>query len=115
VTTGKTIKPQPRRPNSQGNGRVRSNQVIDPDILEVDLNHLTIAEIEDIEEITGKPIDSLQDPTVPKGKTLRAIAYVIGKRTNPEYTLEEAGKKRVMFDVSQVPPTSDGISTMSSP
>lgn len=101
------IKPQPRKNVTNGKAM---NQVIDPDILEIDLNHLTIAEIETIEEITGTPIDALQDPKLPKGKTLRAIAYVVGKRDDPEYTLEQAGQKRVMFEMTPVTPTSGGNS-----
>jgi hypothetical protein len=60
-----------------------------------DLDSLTIEEIELIEDLTDLAIDELLKPGVKKGKVLRAFAYVQNRRTNPDFTLEEAGKLRV--------------------
>jgi hypothetical protein len=59
--------------------------------LELNFDDLTIGEIEEIEEITGRSIQSIQDPEAPMGSTLRVLAYIIKRRDNPEFTLEEAG------------------------
>ena len=39
-----------------------------PETFKVDVQQLTINDIETIEEITGLPIDRLGDPDAPKGK-----------------------------------------------
>lgn len=95
TTSARTIKPST-------NG---AKPVKDDDVLVIDLNHLTIAEIETVEEIIDAPIDAVQDPKIRKGKVLRAIAYVMKKRENPDFTLEDAGNTRVMFSVDPIPPT----------
>jgi|TARA_R110002051_G_scaffold295592_2_gene361402 hypothetical protein len=59
--------------------------------LELNFDDLTIGEIEEIEELTGRSIQSIQDPEAPMGSTLRVLAYIIKRRDNPEFTLEEAG------------------------
>lgn len=87
------------------NGEVVQVAKKDKDLFVVDLDHLTIDEIETIEEVCDCPIDAIQDPRARKGKVLRAIAFVIGKRDDPEFTLEMAGKKRISFESMPVPPT----------
>lgn len=62
------------------------------DPLEVDIETLKIREIEELEEISGMSVDNLEDSDVPKGKLLRALAYIVKRRENPEFTLEEAGE-----------------------
>ena len=57
-----------------------------------DFESLTLDEVEQIELIAGTSIDSLMDAGSPKGKALKAIIYVIKKRTDPNFTLEQAGK-----------------------
>jgi hypothetical protein len=57
-----------------------------------DFESLTLEEVETIELITGSSIDQLMDAGQPKGKALKAIIYVIKKRKDPNYTLEQAGK-----------------------
>lgn len=61
-----------------------------------DISSLTIEEIELVEDITDTPIDELGNKGVKKGKLLRAIAYIEGRRANPDFTLEDASK--VMVD-----------------
>lgn len=53
---------------------------------------LTLDEIETIENITGVSIDSLADEGTPKGKNLKAIIYVMKKREDASFTIEQAGK-----------------------
>jgi hypothetical protein len=57
-----------------------------------DFETLTLAEVETIELITGSSIDQLMDAGQPKGKALKAIIFVIKKRVDPNYTLEDAGR-----------------------
>jgi hypothetical protein len=56
-----------------------------------DFESLTLTEVETIELITGSSIDQLMDAGQPKGKALKAIIFVIKKRKDPNYTLEQAG------------------------
>lgn len=70
---------------------------------------LTIEEVEAIEGITGKPIDAIADAGSVKGAVLKAIIYVMKKRENPAYTIEDAGKvsfkdAMAMFDGSEDDP-----------
>ena len=57
-----------------------------------DFESLTLDEVETIELITGSSIDTLMQQEKPKGKALKALIYVGKKRTNPNFTLEDAGK-----------------------
>lgn len=59
--------------------------------LEINLDTLRVREIEDIEEIIGEPIDSAFAEGKPRGKVLRAIGYVVKRRENPDFTIEDAG------------------------
>ena len=69
------------------------------DVFTLDVNELTIDDIETIEEITGKPIDALSDPDMPKGKMMRAIAFVQARRTDPDATIESVGKLKMQMAV----------------
>lgn len=78
----------------------------DDDVIVVDLNHLTIDEIETIEDIIDAPIDSVSNPNARKAKSLRAIGFVIKRRTNPDFELKDAGRLKVQFESDQtVDPT----------
>jgi hypothetical protein len=57
-----------------------------------DFESLTLEEVEQIELIAGTSIDQLMEVGSPKGKALKAIIFVIKKRTDPNFTLEQAGK-----------------------
>lgn len=59
--------------------------------LSIDLESLRVSEIETIEELIDGPIDKAFDDDKPRGKVLRAIGYVVKRRTNPDFTLEDAG------------------------
>lgn len=77
----------------------------DPDVLEIDLDYLTVEELEEVEDLTGKGIDTLAKEGAPKAKMMRAIGFVMRKRTDPSFTWEQAGKLKVMFKDDVVPPT----------
>jgi hypothetical protein len=57
-----------------------------------DFESLTLDEVEQIELICGTSIDQILDAGQPKGKTLKAIIFVMKKREDPSFTLEQAGK-----------------------
>ena len=57
-----------------------------------DFESLTIGEVETIEHISGSPIDALMDDSSLKGKSLKAVVFIIKKRENPMFTLEDAAK-----------------------
>lgn len=59
---------------------------------EIDLDNLKVREIEEIEEIIGEPIDLAFADGKPRGKVLRAIGFVVKRRTNPAFTIEDAGE-----------------------
>lgn len=57
-----------------------------------DFESLTLEEVEQIELITGTSIDQIMDIGQPRGKALKAIIFVIKKREDPNFTIEQAGK-----------------------
>ncbi len=57
-----------------------------------DFETLTIGEVETIEHISGSPIDSLMDDSALKGKSLKAVVFIIKKRDNAMFTLDDAAK-----------------------
>lgn len=74
------------------------------DELNLDISDLTIAEIVEIEELTGMPLDSLGQPDKPKGKMLQAMAYISKRRNNPDFTFEMAGNIKITTTESQPDP-----------
>ncbi|AFU62205.1 tail assembly chaperone [Streptomyces phage TG1] len=66
-----------------------------PDVLDLKLDSLTIDEIDAIEEITGKPLDALNAKGQRRAPMLKAMAYVVMKRKNPDFTIEDAGRLRI--------------------
>lgn len=85
-----------------------ANDAPDPDVVEFNLDHLTIDEIEQMEDLTGEPFDEIWKDGKRKGKTMRAFATIIQRRTDPDFTWEAAGRLKIKFDSTRVPPTVDG-------
>lgn len=89
----------PNRAQRRANG---NKPDVPADVLVIDLNDIRVREIEEIEELTGESFDAwasaFTDPSKPRGKALRLFAYIIKKRDNPEFTMEEAGDLRIVFD-----------------
>ena len=57
-----------------------------------DFESLTLNEVEQIELITGNSIDQLLDAGQAKGKAMKAIIFIMKKRIDPNFTLEQAGE-----------------------
>jgi hypothetical protein len=59
--------------------------------MKIDFNALTLNEVEQIELLTGRNIDSIMSDDAPRGKTFKVIIWIVQKRTDPNFTLEQAG------------------------
>jgi hypothetical protein len=57
-----------------------------------DFESLTLNEVEQIELITGASIDQILDAGQAKGKAMKAIIFIMKKRIDPDFTLEQAGQ-----------------------
>ena len=75
------------------------------DSFNIDINDLTIAEVVEIEERTGLPLDALGQADKPKGKMLPALAYISKRRDNPDFTWEMAGALKISTDSTPAAPT----------
>ena len=76
------------------------------DVFNVDLDRLTIADIEAIEELANERIDVLFGPGKRLGPALRVVGCVMKRKTDPDFTLEQAGDLVVNLEANPVPPTS---------
>lgn len=56
-----------------------------------DFESLTLNEVEQIELIAGTSIDQILDAGNPKGKAMKAIIFIMKKRIDPNFTIEQAG------------------------
>ena len=63
----------------------------------IDLDKLTLNEIEEIEDLTDTPFDELFTAKGKKGRMLKAIGYVVKKREDPDFTYEQAGELPMDF------------------
>lgn len=87
----------------------RAAGIPDPDVITIDLDHLTIEEIEKMEELSGAPFDSLWQDGKPKGRIMRVFATIVRQRDDPSFTMEQAGKLKIKFDKGgAVPPPASG-------
>lgn len=57
-----------------------------------DFESLTLEEVELIENLTNSSIDEAFSDGKPKGKALAAFVWVVLKRDNPSYKMEDAKK-----------------------
>ena len=76
----------------------------DSEHFNIDINDLTIAEVVEIEERTGMPLDALGQADKPKGKMLQALAYISKRRDNPDFTWEMAGALKISTDATPTDP-----------
>ena len=67
----------------------------------MDINKLTIGEIAKVEELSGRAIGELGNEEAPKGKLLVALAYVIKKRQDKDFTMVKA-EALTMDEVSEL-------------
>ena len=75
------------------------------DVLNIDINDLTISEVVEIEDLTGRPLDALGQADTPKGRMLQALAYISKRRDNPDFTFEDAGALKITTTSSKPDPT----------
>ena len=71
----------------------------------IDINDLTIAEVVEIEDRTGLPLDALGQADKPKGRMLQALAYISKRREDPDFTWEMAGALKISTDATPADPT----------
>lgn len=66
----------------------------DQETIELDFDKLTLGEFEEIEDIAGyEAVQKLMSGVV-TAKSLVAVAYVIKRRNNPSFTMDDAKKLR---------------------
>jgi hypothetical protein len=75
------------------------------ELFNIDINSLTIAEVVEIEDRTGMPLDALGQSDKPKGRMLQALAYITKRREDPAYTWEMAGDLKITTEQSDPGPT----------
>ncbi|MHC0429229.1 hypothetical protein ACX6XY_03445 [Streptomyces sp. O3] len=75
------------------------------DVLSLDIDSLSIDEIDIIEDIIDGPLDALAKPGARKAKLLRAMAVVIKRRDDPDFSAKDAGKLRIQFKQKPKDPT----------
>lgn len=54
------------------------------------MQNLTLGEVAAVENLSGQPITSLAGGEAPMGKTMAAMAYVLKRRSTPDFTFEDA-------------------------
>lgn len=69
----------------------------------VDFTSLRIREIEALEELLGGPVDQAN-----RSKYLRAVACVIKRREDPDFSLEDAGDLIVKYSEPPNPTSAAG-------
>jgi len=69
--------------------------------LSIDIDSMTLGEMETVEELTGLGLDEIgaaMSMPGPKVKILMALAYVVKRRTEPEITLDAIRAMRVELE-----------------
>ena len=67
-----------------------------------DFESLTLEEVEILENLTGEAIDQAFAGGKPKGKVLKAFIWIVMKRDNPNFSIEEASKFSLKQALSMV-------------
>ena len=75
------------------------------EFMNIDISDLTIAEVVEIEDLTGLPLDALGQDHQPKGRMLQALAYISKRRDDPSFTYEDAGALKISTTSSKAGPT----------
>lgn len=75
------------------------------DTVDIDLQSLKIRELEEIEDAAGRPLGDLFVNGQPMGKALRLVAWVVKKRTDPDFTYEQAGELTINLSSGEPDPT----------
>lgn len=73
------------------------------------VGELTVAELELLEERTGRPLSRLFDDDAPRGPLLHALAFLQLRRDDPDMTWDDAGDVVVeLEDEPEVGTTAEG-------
>lgn len=72
-----------------------------------DINQLELGELEDIEEVTGINPGALEGKALPV-KMMTAIAWVLKRRDDPAFTLEQARRIKVVELLEETPSPNGG-------
>ena len=67
----------------------------------MNINDLTIGEMEEIEANTGQPFSDLLDETKPRSALLKNIAWVVKRKEDATFTLKKAGAL-TMEEINQI-------------
>lgn len=73
--------------------------------MKVDINELTLDDLEEAEAALGEPVTQMLAGNAIPVRVLKVFAWVLGKKDNPELTLEEVGQVKVMSFVDEEDPT----------
>ena len=75
--------------------------------ISIDVNDLTLGEVEFFEEESGLTLNDLQDGSM-NSKAIIALVCVVERRKNPEYTMDDARKVKLSeFSVGADPTTGE--------
>jgi hypothetical protein len=67
-----------------------------------DFESLTLEEVETIEGLVGSSIDEAFAEGKPKGKALKVFVWMITKRSDPKFTIEQASKLSLKEALSMI-------------
>lgn len=56
----------------------------------MNVDDLTLGEVEEVEQYAGVPLASLADDAAPKGKLMVSLAWILKRKTDPNFTLQQA-------------------------
>jgi hypothetical protein len=87
----------------------------DDDVIDIDLDWLTLDEIDVLEEMTGEPFDKFMQGGGKKGPSLRVLGLILRRRTDPHFPVERVGEIKVRMQKVNVPPTNGDGSAQSQP
>ena len=67
----------------------------------MNINDLTLGEVEEVENYAGMPLAALADSEAKKGKLLVALAWILKRKQDPSFTIEHA-KRLSMGDINSL-------------
>ena len=56
----------------------------------MNVEDLTLGEVEEVENYAGLPLASLADDNAPKGKLMVALGWIMKRKSDPSFTLQQA-------------------------
>jgi len=77
----------------------------------IDANTLTLGELEQIEDLTGRNVTAELGRGQPSARTLTALVYVFKRRSDPAFTMEQARELNISsfrVDAAQDPKGGNG-------